>query len=184
MLEEEFLKNISKFIEKKSIIAIDGRCASGKTTLAEKISNIYDVDIIHMDDFFLPRELRYEKRLSECGGNVHYERFYEEVISNLKNKNMFSYRIFQCKSMQYIASCNVYNKKAIIIEGAYSLRPEFRYVYDLKVFKDISKEKQSQRIIKRNGLDKYRIFENQWIPKEEEYFKEFSIKDCSDIVIN
>ena len=42
--------------EKESIlIAIDGRCASGKTTLAAQLHEQTDCDVIHMDDFFFAR---------------------------------------------------------------------------------------------------------------------------------
>ena len=35
------------------IVAIDGKCTSGKTTLASKLAEIYDCNVFHMDDFFL-----------------------------------------------------------------------------------------------------------------------------------
>ena len=34
------------------IIAIDGRCAAGKTTLAARLAKELGGDVIHMDDFF------------------------------------------------------------------------------------------------------------------------------------
>lgn len=33
------------------LIAIDGRCAAGKTTFAEKLSSIMECSVIHMDHF-------------------------------------------------------------------------------------------------------------------------------------
>ena len=35
------------------LIAIDGKCASGKTTLAERLALKYKANLFHMDDFFL-----------------------------------------------------------------------------------------------------------------------------------
>ena len=37
------------------IVAIDGKCTSGKTTLASKLAELYDCNVFHMDDFFLRR---------------------------------------------------------------------------------------------------------------------------------
>ena len=37
------------------IVAIDGSCTSGKTTLATHLAEIYDCNVFHMDDFFLRR---------------------------------------------------------------------------------------------------------------------------------
>ena len=40
--------------EGKRILAIDGRCTSGKTTLAEQIEKSLPCNIVHIDDFYLP----------------------------------------------------------------------------------------------------------------------------------
>ena len=45
----EELRELSKEVR---IIAIDGRCAAGKTTLAARLVKELGGDVIHMDDFF------------------------------------------------------------------------------------------------------------------------------------
>ncbi len=35
------------------LIAVDGRCAAGKTTLAAQLQKDLGCNVIHMDDFFL-----------------------------------------------------------------------------------------------------------------------------------
>ena len=66
--------------EKPRIIAaIDGRCGSGKTTLAAWLMEQFDGNLFHMDDFYLRSEQRTPERLAETGGNVDYERFRKEV---------------------------------------------------------------------------------------------------------
>ena len=61
------------------LVAIDGRCGSGKTTLGEYLKGQLDCNLFHMDDFFLRMEQRTPDRMKETGGNVDYERFYETV---------------------------------------------------------------------------------------------------------
>ena len=61
------------------LVAIDGRCGSGKTTLGEYLKGQFDCNLFHMDDFFLRMEQRTPDRMKETGGNVDYERFYETV---------------------------------------------------------------------------------------------------------
>ena len=56
-------------------LAIDGRAAAGKSTAAALLAAALGAGVVHMDDFFLPAALRTPQRLSEPGGNVHYERF-------------------------------------------------------------------------------------------------------------
>ena len=60
------------------LAAIDGRCASGKTTLAAQLQQQFDGSVIHMDHFFLRPHQRTPQRYQEPGGNVDRERFLEE----------------------------------------------------------------------------------------------------------
>ena len=52
------LKEISS--KQPFIMAIDGRCAAGKTTLAEHLKKEYECNVIHIDDFYLPMQKRTE----------------------------------------------------------------------------------------------------------------------------
>lgn len=38
--------------DKQIVVAIDGNCTAGKTTLAAVLKNEYDCNVFHMDDFF------------------------------------------------------------------------------------------------------------------------------------
>lgn len=49
------------------VIAMDGRAAAGKTTLAEELAVTLGGAVVHMDDFFLPGELRTPERLAAPG---------------------------------------------------------------------------------------------------------------------
>jgi energy-coupling factor transporter ATP-binding protein EcfA2 len=66
------------FENRHIVISIDGSSASGKTTLAKNLASLLNGETVHCDDFFLPAELRTEKRLNEAGGNIHYERLKAE----------------------------------------------------------------------------------------------------------
>lgn len=180
------IKEISKNLldKQRVIVAIDGKAASGKTTAANLLSSLYKTEIIHMDDFFLPIELRTEKRLNEPGGNVHYERFKEEVISKLNNDNSFEYKKFDCSIMDYNGTASINKSKLLIIEGAYSLHPLFKKYYDISAFFEISEKQQMDRILKRNGEKMAGIFKSKWIPMENQYIEHFNIKDNCNFVIN
>lgn len=165
------------------IIAIDGRAASGKTTVSEDLRKILSADVVHMDDFFLPPVLRTEERLAEPGGNIHYERFTEEVLPFLAKEAPFSYRIFDCSQMDYSGTQAISSPEWRIVEGAYSCHPLFGDYADLKLFSDISPEEQLQRILKRNGAEMAAIFRSRWIPMEEAYYSHFQIREKTDIIL-
>ncbi|MBE5888374.1 MAG: phosphoribulokinase [Lachnospiraceae bacterium] len=150
------------------LIAIDGKCTSGKTTLATKLAEIYDCNVFHMDDFFLRPEQRTPERFAEIGGNVDYERFQEEVLLPLKTGQPFSYRPFDCKSFTLADPINVTPKKLNIIEGTYSQHPYFGEAYDLKILLDVDEEPQRQRILNR-PVHLHKQFFEEWIPMENRY---------------
>ena len=157
------------------IIAIDGSCTSGKTTLAGKLERLYDCNVFHMDDFFLRPEQRTPERLAEPGGNVDYERFRQEVLLPLKAGEPFSYRPYDCGTGGLKEPVAVTPKRINIIEGTYSHHPYFGDVYDLKVFLQVSEEVRRQRILQRPAFLHRRFFE-EWIPMEQHYFEAFSIE--------
>lgn len=157
---------------KHTVLAIDGRAASGKTTAAQLISKVLPSETVHMDHFFLPRELRTAERLSEVGGNIHRERFIEEVLPSLKNGNGFSYRVFDCSAFDFSDKLwEIRPAPLYIVEGSYALHPSFGKYYDLWYFSDVSADEQLRRILKRNGEKMLARFVDEWIPMEERYFE-------------
>lgn len=166
------------------ILAIDGMCGSGKTSLAKELSNIYKCNVFHMDDFYLPFELRTKERLEQPGGNVHYERFKEEVLAPLLKQETITYAPYQCSTGSYGEPRVIDFKNINIVEGSYSLHPFFNQVYDCKVFLTIKETVQIERIRKRSGEEKLRQFLDKWIPMENKYFTELHIQSISDLVMD
>lgn len=164
------------------IVAIDGNCTSGKTTLASHLAANYDCNIFHMDDFFLRPEQRTPERFAEIGGNVDYERFSKEVLLPLKSGKPFSYRPFDCSTFHMTDPVAVMPKKLNIIEGTYSLHPYFEEVHDLKILLTITQELQRERVLQRPAFLHRRFFE-EWIPMENQYFENFHISDKADIIL-
>ena len=99
--EQDVLEVINEIYKQKGYvtIAIDGRCGSGKTTLANKLKAYFDCHIFHMDDFYLQEYQRTYVRYNEPGGNVDRERFKKEVLDPLKNQQDVLYRPIDCSSM-------------------------------------------------------------------------------------
>lgn len=179
------IKAVALLLEKKpdAVIAIDGPCASGKTTLALALTEQFNTQIVHMDDFFLPVALRTEERLAECGGNVHYERFCKEVVSGLKSGQSFEYKAYSCRLGDYAETKSISARKAVIVEGSYSLHPVFSEIYDLKIFVVADLETRYERILQRNGSEALETFKSLWIPLEDKYFDSFGIKEKCDITV-
>ena len=181
---EAIRKKIDELLAQKDtvIVAIDGKCTSGKTTLAAKLSEIYDCNVFHMDDFFLRLEQRTPERFAEIGGNVDYERFTQEVLIPLKVGHAFSYYPLDCSTFTLSNPVCVTSKKLNIVEGTYSHHPYFGTPYDIKVLLTVDEETQRQRILQRPAFLHKRFFE-EWIPMENRYFDGFQIPNKADIIL-
>lgn len=181
---EVITQHINWFLERKEqvIVAIDGRCTSGKTTITARLAEIYDCNIFHMDDFFLRPEQRTDARFAEIGGNVDYERFREEVLLPLLSGKEFSYRPFDCKTFTLAPSVPVIPGKLTVIEGSYSLHPYFGDPYDLKLLLTVEEQTQHRRILERPAFLHRRFFE-EWIPMENRYLEGFRIEEKADLIL-
>ena len=137
-----------------------------------------------MDDFFLPPELRTAERLAKPGGNIHYERFTEEVVPYLRSGKAFEYRKFDCARMEYSPTpVNVPPRPWRIVEGVYSLHPALGKYMDIRVFVDVDPATQKSRIRARNNAKIAADYFAKWIPMEEAYFKEYRIRENADICV-
>lgn len=167
-----FIKEQSKPL----IIAIEGKCASGKTTLANLFKDKYT--IIHIDDFFLPESKKTKERLLQIGGNINYEAVFDLLV-NIKEHKQIAYQKFDCHNQTYSLVNMPYNE-VIILEGVYSYHPYFNQLVDKLVYFDINEETQFARIKMRPN---FKRFFSEWIPLENNYYKHEKIITKADLVL-
>lgn len=165
------------------LIAIDGRCAAGKTTLAASLQAQLACNVFHMDDFFLRPEQRMPERLRQPGGNVDFERFLTEVLRPLRDGEPVTYRPYGCRTQQLRAPVHTEARLVNLIEGSYSCHPALWDLYDLHIFLSVGPEEQRRRIAARNGEKMLPMFTNVWIPMEETYFAQFRIAERADLCV-
>lgn len=162
-------------------VAIDGRCASGKTTLAARLQQQLHCLVFSMDDFFLRPEQRTPQRLAQPGGNVDYERFAQEVLLPWRKGTPFSYRPYNCHTQTLEDPVAVSPGTLAIVEGSYSCHPALWDWADLHLFLTVDPAVQQQRILARNGAEGWKVFQARWIPLEERYFAAFSIPERCEL---
>lgn len=177
-MTERIIEAVGALSAKSSpfVAAIDGRCAAGKTTLAERLFKETGWAVFHLDDYF-PRP---EQRPLDV--NLDRERLIEEILLPLKSgKTEIVHRAFDCRSGELSAPRVTEVGAVCVVEGAYSCHPELCGLYDLRVFLDVEPEEQSRRILKRNGAEKAAQFAERWIPLEERYFAEFRPREKCEL---
>ena len=182
---QQLFNKIDQLIQHKEsvIVAIDGKSAAGKTALGDLLKETYSCNVISMDSFFLRPSLMTPERFAEPGGNIDYERFFEEVITPLKSGKPFAYRPYDCKTAELTAPINVDPGPLSVIEGVYSMHPDFIGMYDITVFMTIDKDFQLRRLQERNP-QLLKRFINSWIPMENMYFEHFRIPEKCDFIFD
>lgn len=172
-------------LEEPRLVVIDGPCGSGKSTLAGLLARLFDTQPIPMDDFFLPFDMRTAERLSQPGGNVHYERFAAEVLDRFEHGQPVRWNRFNCSDGTLIAR-EMPASEVTVIEGSYSHHPALRekliQLNALLVYIHVEDDEQLRRIEKRNPELRH-MFETRWIPLEKNYFEAYDIQGTADVVL-
>ena len=158
------------------LIAIDGRCGSGKSTLSQLIASVYGAMVVHMDDFFQTEQQKAAGERAPAA-NIDGKRLMA-ALRPLSRGEPFDFRPYNCLTGEFLPPRHVRPGRISVVEGSYCLHPDIRLDYDLKIFLTVDPETQKARLRVRNpGL--YDRFLADWIPQEETYFKTWDIeKSC------
>ena len=172
-----FFLTIAERLAKKqpTVVAIDGRCGSGKTWLADAITCLFPCNLIHMDDFYLPKDCRSQDWQKQVGGNMNLSRFRQEVAEPLQAGLPVCYRAFCCQKQSYYEKTFDSYKLLIVVEGSYCLHPAAGLKPDISIFLTCSNTEQESRLRQREG-DYFTVFANQWIPMADHYLQSCHIE--------
>lgn len=184
-------------------VGIDGVDASGKTTLANSLTDYLksqnrDVIRASIDGFHNPKLVRYQKGRNSPEG-YYYDSFNNQaIIDNLlaplgKNGNLkYKKEIFDFKTDKEVVlpleAAEI--DSTLIMDGVFLFRPELINYWDLKIFLEADFKTTVSRATKRDGyylgseqeiVDKYN---QRYIPGQQLYFQECRPQGVADIVVN
>ena len=183
-LVEKLSNFLSAHPDHPVLVALDGRCGSGKTTLAAQLARQFPQSItVHTDDFYLPPASRMANWEQIPCANMDIQRLRDEVVAPARAGQAFSYLAYSCREGAYLPPRPLGPAPLVIVEGSYSCHPTLADCYDLKVFVTCSKEEQARRLLAREG-ERYSGFTARWIPLEEGYFAKFQIEQTVDFILD
>lgn len=178
------IKRIAELVGngKPVLIAIDGRCGSGKSTMGQWMQEHFDCNLFHMDDFYLPFARRIPGWEKIASANMDLVRFLEQVITPVKRGEQIAYKAYNAHKDFYVSSI-IGPKELNIVEGSYCHHPRLREEYDITIFLTCEAAEQEARLRAREG-EHFKSYQDRWIPLEERYFTQFAIEEKSDLVIH
>ena len=175
---------LSAFPTRPILVALDGRCGSGKTTLAAQLAEAFPGSItIHTDDYYLPPADRVPGWEKIPCANMDLRRLRAEVLEPARAGRGFAYKAYSCREGTYLPPVACTPARFVLVEGSYSHHPALAACYDLRIFVTCSKAEQARRLQAREGA-RYAAFVERWIPLEEGYFAKYAIPQSADLILD
>ena len=169
---------------KPLVLALDGRCGSGKTTLADGLTRQFPASIVlHTDDFYLPPTQRVRGWEKTPCANMDLVRLRDEALRPAYEGQPVLYRAYSCRAGAYEPVQQLAAQPLVILEGSYSHHPLLAGYETLRVFVTCSREEQTRRLQAREG-EQYANFAARWIPLEEGYFAQYRIEETADLAVD
>jgi uridine kinase len=184
-------------------VAIDGRPAAGKTTLADELAVVLRrqgrfVIRASIESFLLPRAQRYRRGELSAEGN-YYDSFDYDALQRvlleplgLGGDRQFRRAIYD-KQMDKALSEPVTTAPGdavLLFEGVFLMRPELSEHWDLSIFVSTGFEETVARARARDlalygsTVEVERRFRNRYGPSQQLYFTAVRPTDRADIVVH
>ncbi len=177
------------------LVALDGSSGSGKSTVASMIRDELNAALIHSDDFFAAQiteaewnALTAEARADLC---IDWRRLRAEALEPLLAGKPARWHAFDFEAGirpdgTYSIRTDYVERKptrVIVLEGAYSTRPELGDLIDLSVLVDAPFDVRHARLGEREDrsfLDKWHA---RWDAAEKYYFTHVRPSSSFDLVV-
>ena len=169
---EPILSAISEISAHKTepiLIAIDGPAGSGKTSLANQLSNkLNSVTTIHMDDLYNGWEDALTATLTR---NLE-----EWVINPLTQRHSVNYLKFDWSIGQYGSTVEVRDIELLILEGVGAAQEIIRQSADLTIWIEVGPQIGLARVLNRDG-DQLLPYMLKWQERERAHFLKDQTKE-------
>ena len=176
-------------------MALDGGSGAGKSTLAVAIAQTLDAALIQSDDFFaadIP-ETDWDKRTpaQRARDCIDWRRLRRETLEPLLAGLVARWHPFDFEaglrpdgtygtSQHYVER---QPKDIILLDGAYSTRPELADLIHLSILVEVPPELRYARLIPREDADFLQAWHARWDAAEAYYFTHIRPKHAFDLVV-
>jgi uridine kinase len=158
------------------LVALDGRSGVGKSTIAEAIAQEIGAVVVHGDDFFSGGpDTEWDARSAEAkvADCIDWKRLRKEALEPLLAGKTASWHPFNFISGIGLSEEVIQHAPApiIILDGAYSFRPELADIVDFSVLIEMADDQlRRERLLTREGHDFMESWHKCWDIAEDHYF--------------
>lgn len=171
------------------LVALDGRSGTGKSSIAKELAEQLDGLVIISDDFWVggsDEEWRKKSPKEKSETAIDWKRLRTQVLEPLLKGKPASWKTFNWEKGEGLSFETIHAdpKKLIILDGAYSARPELQDLIDLSILVETRNDHtRRERLLKREGKDFMRNWHSIWDESEDHYFQTVRPKVSFDLVI-
>jgi len=177
------------------VVAIDGRSGSGKSTVAEAVARAIDAVIVSCDDFFAAgvSDAEWDRRTpaQRAADAIDWRRLKREALEPLRTGRPARWHAFDFSAGPRRDGTYPLQrtptergpKPVVLLDGAYSARPELADVVDLTVLVEAAPTTRETRLAAREATDFLRQWHARWDPAEAYYFTHVCPPSTFDVVL-
>ncbi|WP_215143457.1 kinase [Exiguobacterium qingdaonense] len=176
------------------VVAIDGLSGAGKTTLVSYLGGEPGMCVLHIDDYIVERDKRYQTGQPEPTEYYALQwdvsRLENELFRPLRNgmAELTLPRYVYERDVIVEEVVDVSSASIIVVEGIFLQRPEWRPYFDYVIYLDCPREVRYERVLNRDTylgdptarLEKYK---RRYWPGEDLYLQHVDPKRGADIVL-
>ena len=170
------------------LVALDGRSAAGKSTLAALVAPLVSAVVIDGDDFYSGGSaarwdaMSAAEKVSHC---IDWRR-QRSALETLARGEAASWHPYDWEAddgtlQQTPVICEP--ASVVILDGAYSARPELADLFDLRVLLDAPAGLRRAQLIEREGEEYREEWNARWDEAEQWYFGKVMPPESFDLVI-
>jgi uridine kinase len=169
------------------LVALDGRSATGKSTVAGLVGHRMGALVIDSDDFYRGGTDAYWDAMTAAQKMdlvIDWER-QRAVLERLHRREVATWRPYDWDADDGSLAAEVTGGPAevVILEGAYSARPELADLLSLRVVLQLPRAIRRERLLQREG-ERYRAeWEARWGAAEDLYFETMMPPEAFDMVL-
>jgi uridine kinase len=171
------------------LVALDGRSGTGKSSLADDLANLFDALVIRGDDFYSGgtheewAQRTPEQKADQC---VDWRRLRREVLEPLLAGRTARWRTHNWVTGRGLSdeTSEEAPTRVIILDGAYSARPELSDLIDISVLVRADDQTRRSRLRGREGESAMEGWHPVWDEAETYYFTRVMKPADFDLVVD